>query len=83
VSYTKRRKINVVTIEQVKDMTDEQIMINLRKVAANLGAGTVQETEEAAMYFIVMSQRNGKDPKPKIKSMGYGVYDKAEKEGWF
>lgn len=72
----------MVTIIEVREMTDEQIMTEMKKIAANR-IGTVKETEEMTMYFVVMAQRKGIDPKPKVKAAGYGLYDKAEKEGWF
>lgn len=73
----------MITIDQVREMSNEAILKEMRKLAANQSVGTVKETEELAMYYIVMSQRSNKDPKPKIKSIGYGIFEKAEKEGWF
>ena len=73
----------MTTIQQVREMTDEQIMTEMRKIAAKTGANTVQETEASAMYYTVMAQRKGMDPKPKIQAAGYGIYEKAILEGWF
>jgi len=35
------------------------------------------------MYYTVMAQRKGIDPKTKIQAAGYGIYEKAVAEGWF
>lgn len=71
------------TIQEVREMTNEQIMTEMRKLAATLRANTTTETKEFAMYFTVMSQRTNKDPRAKIKEIGYGIYEEAEQEGWF
>ena len=71
------------TIEEVREMTNEQILVEMRKIAGNQISNNYNESKEAAMYFAVMCQRTGKDPKPKIKAMGYGIYEEAETEGWF
>jgi hypothetical protein len=73
----------MTTINQVREKSTEEIMINLRKVAANLSAATFTEIEEAAMCYTVLMQRDGKDPKVKLKSMGFGIFETAENEGWF
>jgi len=71
------------TIEEVREMTNEQILVEMRKIAGNQISNNYNESKEAAMYFAVMCQRTGKDLKPKIKTMGYGIYEEAETEGWF
>ncbi len=72
------------TIQKVREMSDEQIMTEMRKIAAaTIGMPTVEQTTEQSMYYTVMAQRKGMDPKPKIQAAGYGIYDKAVSEGWF
>jgi flavorubredoxin len=74
----------MTTIQQVREMTDEQIMAEMRKIAAaTIGMPTVEQTVEQSMYYTVMAQRKNIDPKPKIQAAGYGVYEKAVSEGWF
>lgn len=72
------------TIQQVREMSEEAIMNEMRHIAQNLvGAGTVAEATEQAMYYTVMAQRKGVDPRPKIQAAGYGIYERAMEEGWF
>lgn len=72
------------TIQEVREMTDEQIMTEMRKIAADtIGMPTVEQTIEQSMYYTVMAQRKNINPKPKIQSAGYGVYEMAVSEGWF
>lgn len=72
------------TITQVREMTDSEIMAEMKIIAsATIGAPTVQQTTEQAMYYTVMAQRRGMDPKPKIQAAGYGIYEQAINEGWF
>jgi hypothetical protein len=70
------------TIQKVREMSDEQIMTEMRKIAA----ATVEQTTEQSMYYTVMAQRKNVDPKPKIQSAGYGIYEKPFPRGgseWF
>lgn len=72
------------TINQVREMTDAEIMTAMKNNAANMvGTGTVEQATEQAMYFTVMAQRRNMDPKPKIQTAGYGIYEQAVSEGWF
>lgn len=72
------------TIEQVREMTDAEIMTAMRNIANNMiGVGTVEEVTEQSMYFTVMAQRRNVDPRPKIQAAGFGIYEKAVSEGWF
>ena len=51
----------MTTIQQVREMTDEQIMTEMRRIAAKTGANTVQETEASAMYYTVMASPRSLD----------------------
>ncbi len=67
------------SINDVRNMTDEQIMTEMIKIAQMVGANPVAQQDATKMY-IVMAQRNGIDPRPKL--MAQGMLDIAENQGW-
>ncbi len=72
------------TITQVREMTDVEIMTEMRNIAQNMiGAGTVEQAIEQAMFYTVMAQRRNMDPTAKVQAAGYGIYERAVSEGWF
>lgn len=74
----------MTTIQQVREMNDNEIMTEMKNIAKNMvGVGTVEQATEQAMYYTVMAQRRNMDPKPKIQAAGFGIYEQAMSEGWF
>lgn len=72
------------TITQVREMTNEEIMTEMKNIAQNMvGVGTVEQATKQAMFYTVMAQRRNVDPKPKVEAAGYGIYEQAVSEGWF
>ena len=74
----------MTTIQQVREMNDNEIMTGMKNIAQNMvGVGTVEQATEQAMFYTVMAQRRNMDPKPKVEAAGYGIYEQAVSEGWF
>ena len=72
------------TISQVREMSDSDIMSEMKHIAqSTVGAGTVEQATEQAMYYTVMAQRKGIDPIPKVQAAGFGIFERATAEGWF
>ncbi|TGC08899.1 hypothetical protein [Methanolobus halotolerans] len=70
----------MVTIQEIKEMSNEQIMTEMKSISHQTGASNPSAGQNMAMMYIVMAKRKGIDPRPKVKS--HGMLEKAEKSGW-